>query len=391
MVRIAVVYFDAGGGHRASARALVDAIRLQGRRWSVELVNLDDVLEPVDPGYRITGKRGSEWYNWWLRSGWTVGSPALISVTHAAIRVLGSAQRRLLRRCWRRLRPDLVISVVPHFNRPLYESLRAEAGGVPFITLLTDLADYPPHFWIERQQQHFICGTERAARQAAVRGGPEARVWRVSGMVVNPRFYEVRPADRSAGRRRLGLDPNQLTGVVSFGGYGSRKMLSVARHASSSRAQLIFLCGHNQRLAERLRTLRFPFPVHVEGFTENIADLMALGDFFIGKTGPGSISEALLMGLPVIVESSPRTLAHERYNIEWIREQQVGVVLPSFRELPAVIEHLAVPEARRLMRRRAAELNNRAVFEVVDILELVLQGRKPAPALLAGLQLAYSP
>ena len=97
------------------------------------------------------------------------------------------------------------------------------------------------------------------------------------------------------------------------------------------------------------------------------------------------------MGLPVIVESSPRTLAHERYNIEWIREQQVGVVLPSFRELPAVIEHLAVPEARRLMRRRAAELNNRAVFEVVDILELVLQGRKPAPALLAGLQLAYSP
>jgi hypothetical protein len=381
MARIAVVYFDAGGGHRAPARSLLAAIRLQGRPWEVELVNVDDVLEPVDPFYRLTGRRSVQWYNSWFRSGWTFGSPLLISVTRATIRLLTPRYISLLRCCWRQIRPDLVVSLVPHFNRPLYESLRAEAPGVPFITLLTDLADYPPHFWIERQEQHFICGTERAAQQAAVLGGPDASIWNLSGLVVNPSFYQTRSPDRTVGRRRLGLDPDRLTGVVLFGGHGSRRMLSVARYAKSGQAQMIFLCGHNQRLRDQLRAIRFPFPVHVEGFTENIADFMHLGDFFVGKAGSGSISEALLMGLPVVVESNLGTLANERYNIEWVREQQLGVVLQSFRELPEAMKQLADPELRRLIRRRASNLNNRAVFEVPDILETILQGRKPGLAL----------
>ncbi len=379
MTRIVVVYFDSGGGHLAPARALRDAIHLQGRGWLVELMNLDEVLEPVDPGHRLTGRRDSEWYNWWLRTGWTLGSPLLIPVTHAAIRLLGSAQMRLLRRCWRQIQPDLVISVVPHLNRQLYESLRSEAPGVPFVTLLTDLADYPPHFWIEYQDQHFICGTDHAAQQAADRGGPKASVWPTSGMVLHPSFYERRSADRSRGRLRLGLDPNRLTGIVLFGGHGSRKMISVARHARSSGAQMIFLCGHNQLLADRLQALHLPYPVHVEGYTESVADLMHLADFFVGKPGSGSLSEALIMGLPVIVESGPRTLANERYNVQWIRERQLGVVVRSYRELPSAIEHLADPEVRCLMRRRAAGLNNRAVFEVVDIVERILHGGKPEP------------
>jgi 1,2-diacylglycerol 3-beta-galactosyltransferase len=379
MTRIAVVYFGAGGGHLAPARALLDAIQSQGRPWDVELVNLDDVLEPVDPGRKFTGRRDSEWYNWWLRTGWTYGSPWLIPVMHSAIRLLGSAHVRLLRHCWRRMLPDLVISVVPHFNRPLYESLRAEAPGVPFVTLLTDLADYPPHFWIERQDQHFICGTELACQQALAQGGPNTSVWRVSGMVLHPRFYETRSADRTEGRGRLGLDPNRLTGIVLFGAHGSRNMLNVARYARSSTAQMIFLCGHNHRLADRLRTLRLPYPVHVEGFTENVADFLHLGDFFVGKSGSGSISEALLMGLPVIVESSARTLANERYNIARIREQQLGVVVRSLKALPAAIEELADPEVRRQVGERAAALKNRAVFEVPDIIELIVEGRKPGP------------
>ena len=45
-------------------------------------------------------------------------------------------------------------------------SCRASAAvphSSPFVTILTDFADYPPHFWIERQDQYFICGTDRGA------------------------------------------------------------------------------------------------------------------------------------------------------------------------------------------------------------------------------------
>src|SRR5579871_3249613 len=164
--RIVIACFDAGGGHRAAAQALIDAMRRQGRPWHVEVLNVDDVLEPVDPIHRVTGIRGGEVYNWSLRKGWTIGSAQVILMMHGVIRLLHNKQVRLLRKAWRQLRPDLVISVIPHFNRALYESLRAEEPQTPFVTVVTDLADYPPHFWFEEQDQHFVCGSALAVRQA---------------------------------------------------------------------------------------------------------------------------------------------------------------------------------------------------------------------------------
>ena len=92
-----------------------------------------------------------------------------------------------------------------------------------------------------------------------------------------------------------------------FGGHGSRKMLTIAKRidAAGLKTQLIFMCGHNQHLREQLAALELPFPFHIEGFTSAIPHFMNLADYFIGKPGPGSISEALVMRLPVIVERIP--------------------------------------------------------------------------------------
>ena len=62
----------------------------------------------------------------------------------------------------------------------------------------------------------------------------------------------------------------------------------------------------------------------VEGFTKEVPRYMQLADYFIGKPGPGSVSEALAMKLPVIVESNAWTLPQERYNGEWVRERASG-------------------------------------------------------------------
>ena len=122
------------------------------------------------------------------------------------------------------------------------------------------------------------------------------------------------------------------TGLVLFGGEGSSVMLDIAKRVTAP-AQFIFICGKNQKLAERLRGLKTRFRKHVEGFTSEIPYFMHLSDFFVGKPGPGSISEALHMKLPVVVERNAWTLPQERYNTDWIREMQVGVVLKSFREI----------------------------------------------------------
>ncbi len=110
-------------------------------------------------------------------------------------------------------------------------------------------------------------------------------------------------------------------------------------------------------------------------------DYMQLADFFIGKPGPGSVSEALAMQLPVIVECNAWTLPQERYNAEWIVEKEVGLVLRSFAKIDAAVAQLIEPAALARYRANAAALHNRAVFEIPEILEQIFErsrGRAPA-------------
>jgi UDP-N-acetylglucosamine:LPS N-acetylglucosamine transferase len=245
------------------------------------------------------------------------------------------------------------------------------------VTILTDIADYPPHFWIERQDQHFICGSDQAVEQALALGHPETKVHRVSGMILNPRFYEIEPlklAARAEARAGLGFDSELPVGLVLFGGQGAAEMLGIAR--SLPDRQLLLICGHNQKLASRLKAFPRQAPVFVEGFTKEVPRYMQLADYFIGKPGPGSISEAVAMRLPVIVERNAWTLPQERYNAEWVREQGVGVVLPNFRRIARVVDELLEPAAYARFRAATGRLHNRAVFEIPDILESILKERE---------------
>ena len=367
MKQLDFVYFEAGGGHKAAANALKSVIEQQQRGWEIHLVNLQEILDPLDIFRKYTRIRMQDVYNVLLKKGWTLGSPQLMVAMHRLIRLYHRGQVRLLKQFWEKQRPDLVVSLIPNFNRALRQSL----PETPLVTLLTDLADYPPHFWIEKQQQFFICGTKRAVEQALELGHAPERVFLASGMILRPKFYEPITADRAAERRRLGLDPELPTGLVLFGGEGSSVMLDIAKRVTA-RAQLIFICGKNQKLAERLRGLTTPYLKFVEGFTAEVPYYMHLADFFIGKPGPGSISEAIQMQLPVIVERNAWTLPQERYNTEWVREMAVGVVLKSFREINRGLDELLDSSKFAKFRANAAAIRNRAVFEIPDILDSLL-------------------
>jgi hypothetical protein len=374
MTRIDLIFFEAGGGHRAAAMALKSVIEQQQRGWDVKLVNLQEILDPLDIFRKYTGVRMQDIYNLLLKKGWTLGSPQLTVAMHALIRLYHPAQVRLLQKYWAQGERDLVVSLVPNFNRALRDSL----PDTPLLTTLTDLADYPPHFWIEPQEQYFICGTDKAVEQALALGHPKERVFRTSGMILRPKFYDPITIDRGEERDQLGLDPDLPTGLVLFGGEGSSVMLDIAKRITA-RAQFIFICGKNQKLAERLRRLPTKFPKYVEGFTSEIPYYMHLSDFFVGKPGPGSISEALAMHLPVIVECNAWTLPQERYNTEWVREKDVGVVLKSFREIDSGARELLEPANFARYRANAAALKNRAVFEIPEILAaLLLKETRPA-------------
>jgi hypothetical protein len=370
--RLDFVFSDAGGGHRSAANALKAVIQQQGRPWEIRLVNLQEILDPLDIFRKYTRIRMQDVYNVMLQKGWTLGSAQMTVLMHGLIRLYHGGQVRLLTEFWKQGERDLVVSLIPNFNRALRQSLPA----TPLVTLLTDFADYPPHFWIERQDQYLICGTEKAVEQARALGHPKEHIFATSGMILRPSFYEPVTADRAAERRRIGLDPELPTGLVLFGGQGSSVMPEIARRVTAIpdfNAQFIFICGRNKKLAQRLRSMPTKFPKYVEEFTSEIPYYMHLSDFFIGKPGPGSISEAIAMRLPVVVERNSWTLPQERYNTEWILEKKVGVVLKSFREIDAGLAELLDASNFARFRANAAAITNRAAFEIPDILEALMQ------------------
>ena len=373
MKKLDFIYFDAGGGHRAAANALREVMEKQHRPFEIRMVNLQELLDGMDVFRKLTGIRLQDIYNLLLKKGWTLGSPQLMKGMHLMIRLFHPKAVRLLADFWKQSRPDMVVSLVPNFERALYESLRKALPGVPLVTILTDIADYPPHFWIEeKQDQHFICGSARAVEQALSLGHPKHKVHRVSGMILNPRFYEMSPLsveDWVAARRELGFDSALPVGLVMFGGEGSAVMLEIARALQDR--QLILICGKNTKLRERLTSQPHHAPLYIEGFTTEVPRYMQLADYFIGKPGPGSVSEALAMKLPVIVEKNSWTLPQERYNGDWLREVGAGVVLPNFRGIADAVDDLLEPAVYERYRRAAERLDNRAVFEIPEILQKI--------------------
>ena len=387
MQKIHVIFHDAGGGHRNAAVALQTMATQQQRPWQVELVQFQELTDRFDVLRRLTGIRIQEQYNVLLQNGWTLGSVYLLRLLQATIRLFHRPLVNLLENFWREKPADLLVSVIPHFNREICESWTKVYPGRPFVTLITDLADFPPRFWIEpMKEQYVIAGTERAAEQARALGHDEAHIFCTSGMILRPDFYATDNSDPIALRKELGLRPDLTTAIVLFGGHGSKIMYDIAGRldAANSPLQLILICGRNEELAAKFAAHPWRMPVKVIGFTKEIHKLMRAADFLIGKPGPGSIAEAMVRKLPVLIECNSWTLPQERYNAEWVAEKRVGIVLRNFREVVSGVQRMLDPVTLAEFRKNVAALENRAIFEIPEILDKLLRDSAAAKISSAG-------
>jgi len=376
MKKIHVIFHDAGGGHRNAAVALQTVVAQQQRPWQVELIQFQELTDRFDVLRRLTGIRIQEQYNVLLQNGWTLGSVYLLRLLQATIRLFHRPLVHLLEKFWREKPADLLVSVIPHFNRELCESWSKVYPGRPFVTLITDLADFPPRFWIEPiKDQYSIAGTERAAEQARALGHDDAQIFKTSGMILRPDFYTPDNSDSIALRKELGLRPDLTAAIVLFGGHGSKVMYEIAQHLDAAQLplQLILICGRNDELAAKFNAQQWRMPIKVIGFTKEIHKLMRAADFLIGKPGPGSIAEAMVRKLPVLIECNSWTLPQERYNAEWVAAKRVGIVLHSFREVVGGVQQMLEPATLADLRKNVDALNNRAIFEIPEILDKLLR------------------
>jgi len=295
---------------------------------------------------------------------------------HAGIRVRRRALVRTLAGWLRgQPRPAAVASVFPNFNGVMRDAIREALPGVPLVVVLTDLADFPPRFWIEPGIDHVVVGTDEAREQAVAIGIPSARVSRVSGMVLHPRFYRAGgPEARARSRAELSLGDGDFAVTLLFGGKGSPEMAPLAERLLEADPvfRVIAICGENPVLFERLAPLEARAGARLVrfGFTDRVAEILAGSDILVTKPGPGSLSEAFHQRVPVVVTRNVHTIPQERFNTDFVRDRGFGLVVPHWREIPAAALGLfRDPVRRAAMRDRIAGLPpNRAVFEVIDVI-----------------------
>lgn len=112
-----------------------------------------------------------------------------------------------------------------------------------------------------------------------------------------------------------------------------------------------------------------PYPHLIRTFTRRVPYYFSISDFWVGKPGPGSISEALVTGILPVVDTGC-VLPQERYNLTWLKKNGYGLMFRRIRELGDLVQNFDILKMRR--QRNPIGTTNRAVFEFPGIIEKVL-------------------
>ena len=379
---INVITGQGGAGHYATYHAIKAIAKQRQLPWQFQVTDMDEIIfklsqqNKVKNVYDLFGFSAHDLYNSMVKKGWTWLWLLMMRLNKLLVKLNYKTGVSLFEQRWREQQPDLIISVMPLFNKVIWESIQKAKPGTPVVTILTDFADCPPAFWSEPETGNYlVCGTEKAVQQARLLGVKEDCIINNSGLVIHPNFYQPVSWNRGSQRQKLGLNPDCLTGLVMFGGNGSQVMLDIAQRLEcfQDKLQLIFLCGRDRELATALRQSQGRQKRFITNFTKDIPYYMHLADFFIGKPGNVSISEAMAMKLPIITEGNTLTMVQEKYCCEFIREKDVGIVISNFRRIEQAVTKLIQPENYARYRANLNNLNNQAVFEAVDFLQTILE------------------
>lgn len=373
--RILFLMSDTGGGHRAAAEAIGDAlIRQHGDQVDVQLV---DVFRSYTP---FPFKYAPEFYPWLVnrsKSSWGVGYK--LSNTQQRARVLSrgmyvtieSGMKQMLRE-----HPaDVVVSVHSILTRPAMEALMAQEKRPPFVVVVTDLVS-THMFWYDWRADRTLLPTQPAYDRGRKAGLSRDKM-RITGLPVHPRFTE-RLTDKASARESLGWDPDLPALLMVGGGEGMGPLYKTCRAINDRglKCQLAVIAGRNKPLQEQLERSHWAQPTHIYGFVSDMPRLMAAADILLTKAGPATISEACIAGLPMILyDAIP---GQETGNVEYVLANDAGI----FAESPRAVADAAEawlsegPEglARRSDNARRIGRPN-AVFDIAE--EIWEQAQRP--------------
>ncbi|XP_059645121.1 monogalactosyldiacylglycerol synthase, chloroplastic [Cornus florida] len=380
--KVLILMSDTGGGHRASAEAIKAAFNEEfGDEYQVFVTDLwtDHTPWPFNQlprSYNFLVKHGSLWKMTYYAS-----APRLVHQSNFA--ATSTFIAREVAKGLMKYQPDIIISVHPLMQHVPLRILRAKGllEKIVFTTVVTDLSTCHPT-WFHKLVTRCYCPTEEVAKRA-LKARLEPSQIKVYGLPVRPSFVKpVRPKEEL--RKELGLDEYLPAVLLMGGGEGMGPIEATARALGNALydeslgepiGQVLVICGHNKKLANRLLSIDWKIPVQVKGFVSKMEECMGASDCIITKAGPGTIAEAMIRGLPIILNDY--IAGQEVGNVPYVVENGCGKFSKSPKEIANIVAQWFGPKADELkvMSHNALRLAKPdAVFKIVhDLHELVSQ------------------
>lgn len=364
--RIVLMYGDTGGGHRSAAQAIAQGIHMTcGDAYDVALANGLSNMPTFISAFTDT-------YPMWVshaRMLYALGFHASNNRRRIiALRsVLDPLSEKTAESVVENHPADVYVSCHVLFNQSIPGALKRLGRQTPFIHVVTDLVSgHVAHYVTDAD---FLCvPTEQSQKEAIRNFMPRSKI-AVTGQPVAPDF-QTRMGNRDETRRALGLQDDRLTVLLIGGGDGMGRLEVTARQLALSGLpiQLIVVCGRNQTVKENLEFMNPRVPTRILGFVNNIPELMGAADVLVTKAGPGTICEAFIASLPMILYDA--VPGQEEGNVDYVVDSGAGAWCPTpWAVLRQLKGWLANPDRLHMARQASGRLAK--PNSVLDIAKII--------------------
>jgi processive 1,2-diacylglycerol beta-glucosyltransferase len=267
-----------------------------------------------------------------------------------------------------KVQPTIVISTFPLAAAAMSQLKSLGLTECKTVTVITDHTDH--RSWIHSNTDQYIVGSNPVRMALRELGIADTQI-AVTGIPVRPEFTKSYKREHLLAKH--GLQDNVPTVLLMGGGagiIGEGKATFKALEALPEPVQFIIVCGHNQKLKQRLEE-KFKNSKHhviLTGYVTHIHEFMAIADIMITKSGGVTTSEAIAMELPMLLYKS--LPGQEEENAKFLVEAGVAMQAENPLDLVRKLEFLLQnPNWLSCMKDRSRQFHTKlAAFHVLDII-----------------------
>ncbi len=329
---ILFLFSDTGGGHRSAAEAIIEAIHLEfPDQFETQMIDIFREYAPLPLNFAPEIYPHLSRYPKMWKLGYEVSDGT--RRIRAFYNVMWPYLRRAVHQLFKENPVDLIVSVHQLVNIPLLRSPMRH--NIRFVTVVTDLVS-THSAWYHPGADLVIVPTIPAKEKALKSGLPNEKVI-VIGQPVAERYINQQQ-NKTELRKKFGWEQDKLTILLVGGGegMGNLEKHAVALNHSNLPIQLIIIAGRNQSLKIKLEGINWKIPTKIYGFVKEMPEFMQASDVLVTKAGPGTISEAFIAGLPLILYS--KMPGQEDGNIGYVENQGAGIWAPHPEKMVSCLE-----------------------------------------------------